>query len=208
MREEKHFHCYCEYSKIRNQTTRRGDLCVDKKHIKARTKTLLWKNRRQIFTPKFGKSDIQRKLSIFDHHPNAPPCDERSTERNEERKECARHTAYNLSTELLKMKGPYTRAHKTDFCRRYVPTNATVKSMASQTEETMYTVDRGASLHMIGFSSPTCSDRQESTPRRLTLLCRYIWRRVLRLRYCWEDHAKSLVTLFVHGRQDELTDYP
>ena len=49
------------------------------------------------------------------------------------------------------MKGPYTHAHKTDFCRGYVPTNATVKSMASQTEETMYIVDRGASLHMIGL---------------------------------------------------------
>ena len=79
-------------------------------------------------------------------------------------------------TELLKMKGPYTRAHKTDFCRRCVPTNATVKSMASQNKETIYIVDRGASLHMIGFSSPTCSDRQESTSRRLALLCRYIWR--------------------------------
>ena len=194
--------------KRKGQTTRRGDLCVDKKHIKARTKTLFWKNRRQIFTPKFGKIGFQRKMSIFDRRPNAPPCDERSTQRNEERKECARHTAYKLHTELLKVKGPYTHAHKTDFCRRYVPTNATVKSMASQNKETMYIVDRGASLHMIGFSSVTCSDRQESTTRRLALLCRYIWRVVLRLRYCWEDHATSLVTLFVHGRQEELTDYP
>ena len=208
MRERKHIYCFCDKSKIRDQRTRRGDLCVDKKHSKARTKTLLRKNRRHIFTPKFGKIGFQRKMSIFDRRPNAPPCDERSTERNEERKECARHTAYNLSTELLKMKGIYTHAHKTDFCRRCVPTNATVKSMASQTEETMYIVDRGASLHMIGFSSPTCSDRQESTSRRLALLCRYIWRRVLGLRYCWEDYATSLVTLFVHGRQDELTDYP
>ena len=102
------------------QRTRRGDLCVDKKHSKARTKTLLRKNRRHIFTPMFGKIGFQRKMSIFDRRPNAPPCDERSTERNEERKECARHTAYNLSTELLKMKGPYTHAHKTDLCRRYV----------------------------------------------------------------------------------------
>ena len=59
------------------------------------------------------------------------------------------------------MKGHYTHAHKTVF-RRYVPSNATVKSMASQTEETMYIVDRGASLHMIGFSSPTRTDKQTS----------------------------------------------
>ena len=89
---------------------------------------------------------------------------------------CKTHSVQSLHR-ATQMKGPYTHAHKTDFFRRYGPTKATVKSMASQTEETMYIVDRGASLHMIGFSSPTCSDRQESTSRRLALLCRYIWRR-------------------------------
>ena len=32
--------------------------------------------------------------------------------------------------------------------------------------------------------------------------------RILRQRYCWKDYATSMVTLFKHGRQEELTDYP
>ena len=81
MRERKHINCCCENSKIRNQRTRRADLCLDKKHSKARTKTLLRKNRRHIFTPMFGKIGVQRKMSIFERHPN----------RKQKREKCQTH---------------------------------------------------------------------------------------------------------------------
>ena len=94
--------------------------------------------------------------------PNAPPYDQRSTERNEEQEEFASHRACKLHKEFIKIKGHHGDVHKTKFFRRYVPTKAkfTATVLAIHSKERVYKVDCGASVHMMGVSSPTHKEKK------------------------------------------------
>ena len=48
--------------------------------------------------------------------------------------------------------------------------------------------------------------KRRSTSRNLTLICGYIWWKILRQCCRWEDYAMNLVVL-IRGRQDKLPDY-
>ena len=83
-----------------------------------------------------------------------------TTEWNEEQEEFARHKRYTLHTGHIKMKGRCGDVHCTNFFRSYVPTEAVVNNLAIHTKGRMYNVDSGASLHMMGSSSWTDTERK------------------------------------------------
>ena len=64
-----------------------------------------------------------------------------------------KHTSFHK--ELFKIKGHYSDVHKTNFFRSYVPTQMknTATGLAIHSNERVYTVDSGASLHTKGLSS-------------------------------------------------------
>ena len=97
------------------------------------------------------------------------------------------------------MKGHYTHAHETDFFRRYGPDkrnrekHGVHKPQKRRTSSTVQLMDRQARVHIIGgwrFSVGTFGGGFSVSV------------------IAGKTHATSLVTLFVHGRQEELTDCP
>ena len=111
---------------------------------------------------------------------------------------------------------------KANFFRCYVSTKAKfyATGLARYAKVSMYIVDSGASLHVMAPSS--LNDNEKKTIRQsnnifwvfrppvafwfqtrrsrsiswsLALICGYVWWKILRQCYCWEDHAMSLVFL-------------
>ena len=74
--------------------------------------------------------------------------------------------AYKLHKELFKIRGHYSAVHRTNFLRNYVLAEAkhTATSLAVHSKERMYTVDGGASLHMMELSS--LSNKLKNTIRQ------------------------------------------
>ena len=126
-----------------------------------------------------------------------------------------------LHKELIKMKGHHRHVHSTNLLRRYVPPHAkkSANSLAIHTK-VMYMVHSGASLHTIGitfsesqrkedhstvkqkfwiFRPPMTlwsqAHKRRSTSRKLALFYGYMWWRMLRHCYRWEDYAIILVVL-------------